>query len=123
VTTFHVPEVTDQMLEKCLEAAASPVAVLFQGGSEFRQHKVMKVFRETAREFDDRVIFVWIRARENPEFTQRRCLFPDDMPCLQVYRGGLLKHSVGGVNLADGLRRIVEEQLNRHNQVHDDEKE
>jgi hypothetical protein len=63
---MHIPTVTDQMLDKVLEAAASPVFVEFtEGGSEncFRVHHRIAALAE---EFDDRVIFLRLDCDENP---------------------------------------------------------
>ena len=64
---MHVPTVTDQMLDKCLEAASSPVAVLFFGGeAPDRTWLTSRRFERVAEDYDDKVIFLRISGDENP---------------------------------------------------------
>lgn len=65
---MHIPTVTDEMLDKVLEAAMSPVAVLFTGmdADPDRCALVRRRLRLVAEDWDDRVIFLFIDGDENP---------------------------------------------------------
>lgn len=64
---MRIPTVTDQMLDKVLGAASSPVAVVFLGGPDRSREALWRWrMKDIAAEWDDRIIFLFIDAQENP---------------------------------------------------------
>lgn len=104
---MHVPTVTDEMLEKVIEAAASPVfLVLFEADSG-ASTRLRRRVESVADEFDDRVIFLAINVDENP--TSGRTHRIDECPAiLTLKRGRELGRAVGEVG-----RETIEDLLER----------
>ena len=85
MTKHRIPEVNDEMLEKTIDAAASPVAALFAGGDDPNRSALIRHRLESvAEDFDDRIIFVWIDGRENP--TALKSWRIEKPPCLVFFR-------------------------------------
>ena len=62
---MHVPTVTDEMLEKVLQAAASPVVVEITSCSR-ECSRSRRWMEDIAEDFDDRFIFLRVFEEENP---------------------------------------------------------
>lgn len=92
---MHIPTVTDQMLTKVIEAASSPVAVIFLGGPDRSRNALWRWrLKEIADDWDDRIIFLMISATENPEISvywnalhHADAYVGLDLPMLIVFRG------------------------------------
>lgn len=82
---MKIPTITDQMLDRCLEEASSPVLVLFKGGADpDRSVLAAKNASKVAESFDDRVIFLQIDVDENPGPGDERA--HGEVPLILVYR-------------------------------------
>jgi len=82
---MRIPTVTDQMLDKVLDQAASPVFVEFREGTWdcLVVHRRIEVLAE---DWDDRVIFLRIDVDENPTYQAAyRAL---ELPCIVIFRRG-----------------------------------
>lgn len=103
---MHIPRVTDQMLDKILEAAASPVLVEFTEGDNPLAAKVRGRIETTAEEFDDRVIFLRIDCDENP--TPAAAWRALELPCVVIFkRAREFGRCMGNVD-RDSLSRLLE---------------
>jgi len=67
---MRIPTVTDEMVVKVIECAASPVAIAITG-LDPESAWARKTMEIVADEFDDRVIFLSLIKDENPEFADR----------------------------------------------------
>ena len=84
---MHIPEVTDEMLEAVIKAAASPVVVvLHEGGPDRRE--LMRTLEPLADDFDDRFIFLAVNVDENPSVQSRWRGHGLTMPCVLTFRRG-----------------------------------
>jgi thioredoxin-like negative regulator of GroEL len=111
VNLHHVPTVTDDMLRKSIDAAASPVAVLFFAGEPDRIRWVKDRFDAAAEELDDRVIFLRIDAEENP--TIAAC-WTHRLPEIVVFRKTWPKARLNGEFTAEAIGKLVEAVLEEH---------
>ncbi len=105
--SMHVPTVTDEMLEKVIEAAASPVfLVLFEADSG-ASSRLRKRVESVADEFDDRVIFLALNVDENPSPAKTFGL--DEYPAIvTLKRSREVGRAVGDIG-----RESIEELLER----------
>ncbi|MBI2930463.1 MAG: hypothetical protein HYY16_02330 [Planctomycetes bacterium] len=104
---MHVPTVTDEMLERVLEAAASPVFLVFFEADSIASARLRRRVENIADEFDDRVIFLALNVDENP--TPGRSYGLDELPGIIVVKRG---REVGRA-LGDVGRESIEELLER----------
>ncbi len=104
---MHVPTVTDEMLEKVLEAAASPVFLVFFEAESAPSARLRRRVESVADEFDDRVIFLALNVDENP--TPARTHGVEEAPTVvTLKRGREVGRAVGDVG-----REAIEEILER----------
>ena len=89
-----MPTVTDEMLEKVLQAAASPVFVEFTEADSVVSAKLRRRVEVTAEEFDDRVIFLRLFVDENPGPAAAWRI--DSRPMLVVFKRGREIGRIGG---------------------------
>jgi hypothetical protein len=93
---MHIPTVTDQMLTKVLEAASSPVAVVFLGGPDRSRNALWRWrMKEIAEDWDASIIFVLLDCTENPTMArslnalhQHDGFVGLDLPLMIVFRRG-----------------------------------
>jgi thioredoxin-like negative regulator of GroEL len=104
---MHVPTVTDEMLEKVVEAAASPVFLVFFEAASAGCARLRRRVEGVADEFDDRVIFLAINADENPSPAKAHGL--DELPSILILKRG---REVGRA-VGDIARESIEELLER----------
>ena len=103
---MHIPTVTDQMLDKVLEAAASPVFVEFTEGGSETAARVHQRIAALAEEFDDRVIFLRLDCDENP--TPAASWRALELPCIVIFkRGTEFGRCMGNVD-RDTMERLLE---------------
>lgn len=103
---MHIPTVTDQMLDKVLEAAASPVLVEFTEGGSETAAKVHHRIEVIAEEFDDRVIFLRLDCDENP--TPAASWRALELPCVVIFkRAQEFGRCMGNID-RDTLERLLE---------------
>ncbi|MBI4563502.1 MAG: hypothetical protein HY716_02255 [Planctomycetes bacterium] len=103
---MHIPTVTDQMLEKVLQAAASPVLVEFTEGDSPVGARVHHRIEAIAEEFDDRVIFLRIDCDENP--TPAAAWRAVERPCVIIFkRNREFSRCMGNVD-RESLARLLE---------------
>src|SRR5262245_52216114 len=96
---MHIERVTDQMLDRVLESARSPVAVLFVAGDRDRQSFVRSRFEKIPDDgLDEMVIFLELDADENPTPAAKFMgpAFSDDAPRIVVFKGGKVWGSMEG---------------------------
>jgi len=94
---MHIPTVTDQQLDKVIECASSPVAIVFFGGPDRSREGLWRWrLRAIADDWDDRIIFLFINAWENPVMSMSLgAIHGDDagarleLPVLIVFRRGV----------------------------------
>ena len=104
---MHVPTVTDEMLEKVIEAAASPVFLVFFQADSAPSARLRRRVENVADEFDDRVIFLALNVDENPTIAQTHGV--EECPLILVVKRG---REVGRVP-GDIARESIEELLER----------
>jgi thioredoxin-like negative regulator of GroEL len=104
---MHVPTVTDEMLEKVVEAAASPVFLTFFEADSAPNARLRKRVEHIADEFDDRVIFLAINVDENPTAAQAHSV--EGGPVIVVLKRGREVGRAAG----DIVRESIEELLER----------
>lgn len=105
--THHVPTVTDDMLRRLIDDAASPVAVLFLDGDGDRMWFETEMFKRVAQEFDDRAIFVRIYVVENP--TVSAYWMTDGVAAeIVVFRASLPKARLFGEFTTAKLWKLIE---------------
>ena len=106
---MHVPTVTDEMLDKVLQAAASPVFVEFTEADSVVSAKLRRRVEVTAEEFDDRVIFLRLFVDENPgPATAWRI---DSSPMLVVFKRGREIGRIGGDVSSETLADLIEKAI------------
>ena len=94
---MHIPSITDEMLATIVEAAASPIMILFTEAGSPECHRLRAVTSVLADEFDDRVIFLEVNANENPSSAAAYAAvrFPS---IVTIKRGGVVGRAVGEVD-------------------------
>jgi len=103
---MHVPTVTDEMLDKVLQAAASPVFVEFTEADSITCSKIRRRVEATAEDFDDRVIFLRLFADENPGPCAAWRV--DSFPALVVFKRGREIGRAAGDVAGDELCALLE---------------
>jgi thioredoxin-like negative regulator of GroEL len=107
---MHIPTVTDQMLDKVLEAAASPVLVEFREGT-WSCLVVHNRIQAIAEDWDDRIIFVRIDVDENP--TPQAAYRALELPCIVIFcRGVEFGRCMGNVD-RDTMERLLERAIEK----------
>jgi thioredoxin-like negative regulator of GroEL len=106
---MHVPTVTDEMLEKVLQAAASPVFVEFTEADSPVCARIRRRVEGTAEEFDDRVIFLRLYVDENPG--PARAWRADLKPTLVVFKRGREIGRTAGDVPAETLAALLEKAI------------
>lgn len=104
---MHIPTITDEMLEKVVDAAASPVFVAFVEGNSPSSARLRWRVESIADEFDDRVIFLSINADENP--TPAKSHGVDECPTIVIMK----RHREVARATGDVTRESLEELLER----------
>ena len=107
--TMHVPTVTDEMLDKVLQAAASPVFVEFTEADSSVSARIRRRVEVTAEEFDDRVIFLRLYVDENPGPAESWRI--DARPTLVVFKRGREIGRIGGDVPADAVSDLIEKAI------------
>lgn len=108
---MHIPDVTDQMLEKVLASAVSPVAVLFMGITMAdRSALALKRLMPLADTYDARMIFLKINADENPTPMGWWC--HGDLPLLVIFRAGGLVARLHNNFTKDDIEQLIIAALN-----------
>lgn len=106
---MHIPTVTDEMLEKVVDAAASPVFVVFCEAGSINSARLRWRVESIADEFDDRVIFLCLSIDENPTPAKGYAL--EDGPGVVVLkRGRVVGRATGEVTpetIEDLLERAI----------------
>lgn len=102
---MRIPTITDEMAEKVLEAAASPVVleVTALGPDQARSRRILEII---ADEFMDRIIFLRIFQEENPEYVRR--LFVKAYPTIIIFRRRAETFRLQGVMGTDQIRSRLE---------------
>jgi thioredoxin-like negative regulator of GroEL len=106
---MHVPTVTDEMLDKVLQAAASPVFVEFTEADSSVSARIRRRVEVTAEEFDDRVIFLRLYVDENPGPAESWRI--DARPTLVVFKRGREIGRIGGDVPADAVSDLIEKAI------------
>lgn len=103
---MHIPTVTDEMLQKVLGVAASPVFVEYTEADHVTSKLMRHETDSVSDKYDDRVIFVRIFVDENPEIAKERLV--ESAPTIVIYRRNKeLKRVAGPIN-GDGLEQFLE---------------
>jgi len=103
---MHIPTVTDEMLQKVLNAAASPVFVEYTMADDSLSKMMRRETDLVSDRYDDRVIFVRIFMDENPGVAHERLV--ELAPTIVVYRRNKeIKRLTGPIN-GDGLEQFLE---------------
>ena len=76
---MHVPDVTDEMFDKVLGFAASPIVLVLHAG----RGAVFRFLEALADDFDDRLIFLALNVDEHPSY---RCLVHGELPVCVAYK-------------------------------------
>ena len=106
---MHVPTVTDEMLEKVLQAAASPVFVEFTESDSAVSSRIRRRVEVTAEEFDDRVIFLRLYVDENPGPAAHWRV--ETRPMLVVFKRGREIGRIGGDVSTETLSDLIEKAI------------
>src|SRR5207249_1850812 len=101
-----VPTVTDEMLEKVLQAAASPVFVEFTEADSPGCSRLRRRVETTAEDFDDRVIFLRLFVEENPG--PAAAWHVDGAPSLVVFKRGREIGRAAGDVTSDEISALLE---------------
>jgi hypothetical protein len=110
---MQVPTVTDDMLRKLIDNAASPVAVLFLDGDPDRMWFVSRLFDRAAEQFDDRTIFVRIHVAENPTVSAY-WMNAEGRPEVVIFRKTWPKARLFGEFSTARVMKLVEAVLEEH---------
>jgi thioredoxin-like negative regulator of GroEL len=103
---MHVPTVTDEMLDKVVEAAASPVFLIFFEADSAGSARLRKRVEGVADEFDDRVIFLAVSADENP--TPAKTHGVETFPSIVIVKRGREVARAAGDIAREGIEELLE---------------
>ena len=106
---MHIPIVTDEMLEKVADAAASPVFIAFVESGSTESVRLRYRVESIADEFDDRVIFLCLNVDENP--TPAKTLSILECPSIVILKRGRVVGRATGDITRESLEELLEKAI------------
>jgi thioredoxin-like negative regulator of GroEL len=107
---MRIPTVTDEIAEKVIGCAVSPVALLVMGLSE-ESVWTKECLEIVADDYDDKIIFLRLLDEENPNFSDR--LLVRVCPTLIIFKGATATDRIADPKKAAEIREVLERTLDK----------
>ena len=108
---MHIPTITDEMFEKVVGTAASPVVVFFEVAGSAPCAKARKELEVLSEEYDDRVIFIRISVDENPIVCGKQGIEAPNCPAVVAYKRKKVIGSLKGTVDTAELDKLLEQAI------------
>jgi len=103
---MRIREVTDEWMDRVIQAAASPVCVVFGNTLNGRGLPFIQELDDVAQDFEDRIIFIWIDLAENPSALCGFLTRPS--PTVIVFKLGRVAHTYVDVETPCQFHGVLE---------------